>query len=166
MILRVLIERKIEFWREKAKEEEPRFGRRRWCSAAEHEMVSDGLLASESWVGQKPGSAAEPQVRPPNMGDFRVLVWPPNVAQPVAYKRPQTENGRVFSPFSCPGKFMSSLGRFHVFLHLLWFLWVSFLVLKSFKLGSRIWSLETPELVSSTSPRFGSHQPSISKRLV
>ena len=65
-------------------------------------MVSDGLLASKSLVGQKSGSATEPQVRPPNMGDFRVLVWPPNVAQPVAYKRPQTENGRVFLPILVP----------------------------------------------------------------
>ena len=146
---------------------------------------------------KNPGSAAEGDVRPPNMRWFRMDFWLPKVElgrnqvrlpnlkfgrrtwgtlgcwfgrrmwlsrSPI--KGSQTENGRV-SPHSraqvcsCP-----PLVDFRFSFNLLWFSWVLFLVLKSFKLGSRIWSLETPELVSSTSPRFGSHQPSISKRLV
>ncbi|KAG8662126.1 hypothetical protein MANES_01G066633v8 [Manihot esculenta] len=86
-----------------------------------------------------PGSAAESEVRPPNMSWFRKCFWPPKAMfeqtrfgrrtwgcfacmlgrrrrfgwPPI--KAPQTENGRDFSPFSSSGVFMSSFGHFHVF---------------------------------------------------
>ncbi|KAG8635649.1 hypothetical protein MANES_16G054967v8 [Manihot esculenta] len=80
------------------------------------------------------------KVRPPNLkfghrtcmslggtlGCRRSLTRPP-------IKSPQIGNGRVFSPFSSSGEFLSSLGRFHVFFHLL-HVFMSFMaVLKSFQ---------------------------------
>ena len=67
-------------------------------------------------------------------------------------KGPQIGNGRVFSPFSSSGEFLSSLGRFHIFLHLLHVFMRSMVILKSFKawievLGAwSFWSLDSPHL--------------------
>ncbi|KAG8645617.1 hypothetical protein MANES_10G077066v8 [Manihot esculenta] len=111
-----------------------------------------------------PGSAAESEVRPPNMERLRERLWPPKVLFERAkvrppnlkfgrrtcmslggtlgcrrsstrppIKGPRIGNGRVFSPFSSSGEFLSSLGRFHVFLHLLHVFMRSMVILKSFK---------------------------------
>ena len=60
--------------------------------------ASGAPLASESLVGASQGSAAESEVRPPNMHEFRGHVRLPKVDDQATYKGPSDRKWVSFLP--------------------------------------------------------------------
>ena len=81
------------------------------------------VLSEENWVlkrerprGHLPGSAAEGEVRPPNIAWFCMQFWPPKERWLATYKSPLTGNGGCLSSlFLVKGRFLLSLVCFHEF---------------------------------------------------
>ena len=145
--------KRIEFWKEKTKEAFARFGRRKWSSAAEHGKASGAPLASESLVWTSQGSAAESQVRPPNMHEFRGHVRLPKVFDQATYKRPSDRKWVSFLPILELRWVYAFLWSFSCFLYpSLKFFMISTLVFEDLKLKRSFGSLELLELGFSIPP--------------
>ena len=89
-----------EFLHEKSLEENP-------GSAAEHACFRRDFRRPKILSEGNAGSAAELQIRPPNLACMRRHFRPPNVAWPATIKGTLSRNGRGFLPFSATTSFRS-----------------------------------------------------------